>query len=142
MSKTSYLEQMAEVAPDRTSNLSLGVSRLTGNWVNTNKASQGINRVSIFNGTEGLILRITGTMANHKVEEEEIPVTDLFAETLDSDSAMSFTAVFEFGSQSTELQANINMGLLIISVINTFAEGSGAVNVFAREFYYWETPST
>ncbi|MEO8499066.1 MAG: hypothetical protein ABI614_28715, partial [Planctomycetota bacterium] len=66
----------------------------------------------------------------------EVKVIAQFADGLSSRRAIAFTAEYEFGFLRTELQANIAKGLLIITSLNAFSDGSPRSNYFSREYFY------
>ena len=65
-----------------------------------------------------------------------MPVDDLFADELDSRTAISFTAEYDFDFQHTELQTNLNLGLMIVTSLNTFKDNIAKSNCFSREYFY------
>ena len=46
---------------------------------------------------------------------------------------MAFVATYDFGYLQTRVEANLSLGLLVVATFNTFRDGSGRFNFFARE---------
>jgi hypothetical protein len=64
----------------------------------------------------------------------EIEVTDIYADSATSREGMSFTGEFTLGAMRVEVGVNLNQGLLVMAMFNTWT-GTGRPNYFAREFF-------
>ena len=123
----------AGAAPDAGGPLDL--SPLLGDWVNTYTGSGGIVRVLLTAGG-GLTVRAFGAGPAGPVDWGEVPAETLYADGLRSRRGMAFTARYDFGFMQIHLQANQNLGLLVVAGFNRFTDGSGRSDYFSREFYH------
>jgi hypothetical protein len=109
----------------------LGVSALTGTWLNTNRETRGIARFDITARDDGGIdIAAIGTTA--------WPVTpaSVYGDRLDTRDALAFSAVCDLGYADVHLQTNIKGGVLVAARFHRFKDGSGRSSYFMREFYY------
>ncbi len=119
----------------------LDVSPLLGHWINTNPDSRGIVRFVLGSRDGVLTVRAFGagmTEGGGEAEKDwgEVDAERIFTDGLASDNVMSFTARYDFGFLESHLQANMNLGLLVVAGFNTFKDGSGRSSYFSREFYH------
>ena len=132
MDNTTYLQEKSSGSPDGSSPLQ--TQNLVGTWINTNKSSTGIQSVTIaINDTSGLTLSVVAYLEEELSTWPMVIISRTYAEALDANTAMAFTAACDLGFQHISLEANINMGLLIIATISTNRNGT---EYFAREFYF------
>jgi hypothetical protein len=117
----------------------LELAELAGTWVNTNPDSRGITRVVLrpFHphdapDPESVAL---GVRPFGAIDWGESVAGSLYADGLQSRRGMAFLARFDFGFLVSELQGNMNLGLLILASFNTWKDGSGRSPYFSREFY-------
>lgn len=127
-------------APARSSGPDLSVT--TGKWLNTNSESLGITRVISSIRDEALRLQPFGASAEGLCNWGEVKVGQVYADSVSSGRAMAFTTIYDFGFMQSHLQANVNLGLLVLAAFNTFRDGSGRSNYFSREFYRQVDAST
>src|SRR5712692_11239168 len=66
----------------------------------------------------------------------DIAVCELILYSINSQTAMSFTAVFDFGFMETHLQTNLKRGTMVIATANKFSDLSGRSDYYTREFFY------
>lgn len=114
----------------------LSAENLLGVWVNTNKKTRGITRIVVTREGEELRLRVFGAREPEPFDWGETDVKAIFADGVDSTSTIAFTAEYDFGFLQTELQSNLSKGLLVVSGLNTFKDGSPRANYFSREFFH------
>lgn len=117
----------------------LDFSSLLGTWVNTNSATTGIVKVILAAKNGALTVRAFSVGEPLPGDTGEVGVEIVYADSLRSQKAVAFTALYDFGFMNSRLQANTSLGLLIIAGFNTFQDGSGRSNCFCREFYRRET---
>ena len=60
----------------------------------------------------------------------------LYAGAIDEATAAAFIARYDLGSLDVEMQANLNLGLLVVACFHRFKDGSGRGDRFTREFFY------
>lgn len=118
----------------------LDPSALAGRWVNTNAHGRGIDEIAIAidNGrlaVQAFSAGASGLCAWGVAEADLICGSDLRAQT-----AMAFSARYDFGKFLAELQGNLNLGLLVVASFNRV--GAAGHDYFAREFYRRGDPDT
>ena len=117
---------------------SLDVSPLLGTWFNTNPGSRGIVRFVLGSRDGVLTVRAFGAGSTEGTEQDwgEVDAERIYTDGMTSSNVMSFTARYDFGFLESHLQANMNLGLLVVAGYNTFKDGSGRSSYFSREFYH------
>jgi hypothetical protein len=133
-----YLRAQDRPNPDRVSAVggSLDVSPFFGTWWNTNRATRGIPKV-VLSGKDGrLMVRAFGADEDAAVDWGEVKADVIYADSLHAREGMAFTARYDFGFMETHLGGNLNQGLLVIGIYNTFKDDSKRADYFNREFYY------
>ncbi len=68
-------------------------------------------------------------------EAEVVP----HADSVTSETAVAFHAIYDLGFIQMFLAANYNKGIIIIAAYSTFKDGSPRSNYFTREFFYHES---
>ena len=126
---------------DKDDTVSADLTPLLGTWINTNEATRGITSAVLTRNCGHLTLRVFGAAEPQAQDWGEVRVNELFADGIRSYSAISFIARYDFGFLETELQANLSKGLLIMTSLNTFKDGSARSDYFSREYFYKEPAS-
>ena len=116
--------------------LEIDPSPLLGHWINTNTTTPGIARVIIRGWGRDVSIRVTTASGPTPREWGDADVEVVYSAGVHSSAAMAFVAKYDFGFVETRLEANLSLGLLVIATFNTFRDGSGRSNYFAREFFY------
>ena len=111
----------------------LDPSGLAGRWVNTNAHGNGVQELTIDVDSGAVELRAVSTAPNGPCSWGTTPADLVYGADASARNAMSFTARYDFGAHQTELQGNMNLGLLVVASFNRV--GSGGYDYFAREFY-------
>ena len=109
---------------------------LLGEWVNTNTATRGIEKVIINRTGDGVFIRVFGAWSPSSCDWGEARADVLYSTGVQSSDVMAFSAMYDFGFLETRLEANLSLGLLVIANLNTFKDGSDRSNYFSREFFY------
>jgi hypothetical protein len=92
---------------------------------------------AIISGGSGEVsIRISAANGPTPREWGDATVEAVYSAGVHSRAAMAFVAKYDFGFMETRLEANLSLGLLVIATFNTFRDGSGRSNYFAREFFY------
>ena len=107
---------------------------LLGTWINTNVATAGITKAVVTSDQSELSLRVFG--AGEPEPWDAVKVKAVFADSIGSENVISFTAEYDFDFLETEIQANLAKGLLIITSLNTFKDGSSRSDYFSREYFF------
>jgi hypothetical protein len=113
----------------------LDVSPLLGIWTNTNPASRGIVRF-VLGCRDGILTVRSFGAGSPERDWGEVEAERVYTDGIASRNVMSFTARYDFGFLECHLQANMNLGLLVVAGFNTFKDGSGRSSYFSREFYH------
>ena len=106
---------------------------LAGRWINTNAHGNGICEIAIETSRAGVKLQAFSAAepalcAWGTTQADLICGSDVRAQT-----GIAFTAPYDFGGFQTELQGNLNLGLLVVASFNRV--GADGHDYFAREFY-------
>jgi len=108
----------------------------TGTWINTNdSARHKIARVEMTSRDGVLIVRAFGDCSPELCDWGEVEAV-VFADSINSRTGMSFSAIYDFGFMETYLQSNLKHGTLVIATCNKFRDSSGRSNYYTREFFY------
>jgi len=128
----------------------LDVAGLVGRWTKTNEGAQWIRRlaISVSDESETLSRQPARTPALRVHVEGDAPPSprdwgtvtaeSLFANGILSSTGSAFIAKFDFDDFDTELQANANLGLLVVACFTRFKDASGRADLFTREFFWRE----
>ena len=114
----------------------LDLTAFTGDWINTNEGPREIDRVSLRTADDRLYLRVRGNAHPGGADWGEIEVQDTYADPANSSQAVSFVAKYELELLRVELGVNLNQGLLVMAMFNSWHDNdSVGKNYFAREFF-------
>jgi hypothetical protein len=105
-------------------------SPLTGTWINTNPASTGVVRYAI--SGRGRQVAVRPLMADGRDPGEVL--ADVYAKDGEPPEPMLFLASFDAGDREVEIQARLNLGLLVV-VHFSRVKDAGQSNWYLREFY-------
>jgi len=105
-------------------------SPLAGTWINTNPASTGVVRYSI--SGRGRQVAVHPLMADGRDPGEVL--ADVYAKDGEPPEPMLFLASFDAGDREVEIQARLNLGLLVV-VHFSRVKAAGQSNWYLREFY-------
>lgn len=129
----------------------LDPTALCGTWLNTNPASRGIVKVVLaMRDDTKLSIQVFGAQAGGRSDWGEVQAERLYSHTPAPSSVPSFAqpaatpaciacvASYDFGFMQTQLGVNLNQGLLVIGIYNTFHDNTQRSDYFVREFFYRE----
>ena len=111
----------------------LDPATLAGRWVNTNPHGRGVQEIAIDLDRDRVALRAFSVLGNGLCGWGTTQADLICGSDASAQKAMAFTAGYDFGAHQTELQGNLNLGLLVVASFNRV--GSGGYSYFAREFY-------
>lgn len=116
----------------------LDLEPFLGSWEKTNeKPGQWIRRVEIArSGDDNIAIRLRGGDAPSPDDWGSASADALFANAITSSTGAAFIARYDFGFMQSELQGNVNLGLLVLAGFNRFSDGSGRSDIFTREFFH------
>jgi hypothetical protein len=112
-------------------------SDFSGTWLNTNTENPGITRVTCRADGNNLRVRFEGNGASEPFDWGEVTAELLYAASIHGGPAMSFLASFDLGFKKVRVGANLNQGLLVMSIHHSLQnDTAGHSNYFAREFFH------
>lgn len=114
----------------------LDLTPFFGTWIKTNEVpGQWIEGVEITpDGDDGIRIHIQGADAPSPADWGSVRADILFANAITSNTGSAFIAHFDFGFMQSELQGNVNLGLLVLAGYHRFRDSRNA-DLFSREFY-------
>jgi len=115
---------------------SLHLDALSGVWLNTNKAGQGIIKVVVTQHGSRIVLRVYGAGDSGPFDWGEVEAEHIYAGNIGSHTAAGLTTSYHFDFSDVQLQANWNQGLLVLASFTSFKDGSDRSNYFSREFFH------
>ncbi|WDE08045.1 hypothetical protein SG34_014790 [Thalassomonas viridans] len=113
---------------------------LIGCWANTNKNSREILRFEIREKSpddkdSALLLTVHSAADDGEKNWGESEITTLFEDNINKAGFDAFIAEYHFDGQQVRLQANMNLGLLIMTALHTYKGEGGQRNYFSREYF-------
>jgi hypothetical protein len=104
---------------------------LVGRWEKTNRDAQWIRSLHIREVGGRLCVRVHGDTSPGDWGECE--TDQLYASSPDAREASAFIAHFTLPHHEVTIEANVNLGLLVVAALT---RNGGAVGQFTREFFY------
>jgi hypothetical protein len=116
------------------SEIIVDASPLVGTWINMDVSSRGIVKV-ILSGEKGALkVQTFGACSPSPCDWGEVKGV-IYSIGVDSNMAVGFEAVYDFGFMETMLAAYLNKRLLVVDSYNTFKDGSGRPRYFFRDHF-------
>ena len=127
----------AEVALPRAPRPRVGVEAMTGRWLKTSDAPQWIESLDVT--ADGDVLRIHvhgGTTEPSPADWGTVSSKIVYASSMATGDARGggFVSQYELGDMDIELQANLNLGLLVVATFVSFRTAGAFADRFTREF--------
>lgn len=119
----------------------IAVEAMAGSWTKTNEKPQWIGRLHVAVDGDDLVVRVFGGGAEHSPADWGTARTEVvYGSWLTGGDALAgaFVCRYELPEVSVELQANLNLGLLVVATFVTFREPGLHANRFTREFFWLE----
>jgi hypothetical protein len=116
----------------------VAVEAMAGRWLKTNEKAQWIGSLDLRVEDDELLIYVRGGGGELSPADWGYARSDaVYASSLHSGDALAggFVARFHFESMTVELQANLNLGLLVVATYVTFREPGPHANRFTREFF-------
>jgi hypothetical protein len=117
----------------------VGVEVMAGRWTRTNDKPQWIGGLDIRADGDDLLVRVAGGGAGPSPADWGIVRTaTVYGGWLTSGDAAAgaFVAHYEFPDAHVEMQANLNLGLLVVATFVDFKSPGSSANRFTREFFF------
>ena len=117
-----------------------GIEAMSGTWLKTNDKPNWISRVVVETSDDQLWVSVWGEQPPIAPSWGRVKASRLYASRPGSGdaSAGAFVAFFERDGMSIELQANLNLGLLVVATFVRFNEPGPYADRFTREFFFRE----
>ncbi len=116
----------------------VAVEAMAGEWVRTNDKPQWIGALDVRVDGDGLLVHVYGGGAGPSPQNWGAARTQaVYAGALTGGDAAAgaFVAQYTLPDADVELQANLNLGLLVVATYVTFREPGPFANRFTREFF-------
>jgi hypothetical protein len=116
----------------------VAVEAMAGRWIKTNDKPQWIAGLDVTVDGDDLLVRIFGGGAGPSPADwASVRTAVVYAGSLHGGNALAggFLAHFDFPTMSVEVQANLNLGLLVVATYVTFKEPGPLADRFTREFF-------
>lgn len=139
MTEPFEFKQSAHLNPALTdpSTRTLNESRLTGRWVNTDSATQGIAEIRIEQDGGAFWVGVAAVGADGPIAWPRTRAKALAnLEEESGQRALALAVTFDFGFMTAETYLRVNKGVLVIVLFCTFSDGSGRSSYVNREFFY------
>jgi hypothetical protein len=111
---------------------------MDGRWFKTNEKPQWIDRLVIDSVDGQLYVQIFGGTAPSPADWGRVPAQYVFANASNTSSANAggFIAVYDLDEFEAEVQANYNLGLLVVATFVKFKQPGALSDRFTREFFF------
>src|SRR5262245_59839330 len=130
-----YVRAHDHVSPSPTIG-ALDLSPLLGLWQKTNEGAQAVRSLEIAPSGDGLLVRTVGDATPWPAMWGAVRAESLYSAAIDEPTAAAFIARYDLGTVDVEMQANLNLGLLVVACFHRFKDGSARADRFTREFFY------
>lgn len=111
---------------------------LDGRWLKSNDKPQWIESLDVDTIDGETFVSIRGSAAPSPREWGRVRCASVYASAPDTSSATAggFLARYSFDDCDVDVQANYNLGLLVVATFVTFRNPGAHANRFTREFFY------
>ena len=113
----------------------LDLAPLAGVWRKTNEAPQWIDRVIVRIDDGAPVIRVFGSDAPSPADWGESRAEIVYANAPDSTTASALMTRYSFDDCDVDVEANVNLGLLVVATFIRWREGARS-DAFTREFFY------
>ncbi len=113
----------------------LDLTPLAGVWRKTNEAPQWIDRLVVRIDDGNAVVRIFGSAPPSRPDWGESPAEAVYTNATDLSTATAFLARYAFDECEVDVEANANLGLLVVATFVRWHGGQRS-DAFTREFFY------
>jgi hypothetical protein len=110
------------------------LSAFAGRWINTNEGTSEVSSISLRIAGDRIYMGVTGNTHPAAADWSEIEVRDFYADSV-TGQIVSFTTTYTCEALSVEFGVNLNQGLLVVAMFNSWNDGE-RTDYFAREFFH------
>lgn len=114
----------------------MDVANLIGRWRKTNDGSQAIHALEINEAEGSLVVRAFSEGEPWPADWDAVRAESLYTGAADGAAESAFMARWDLGPLDVVMQANLNLGLLVVACFHRFKDGSARADRFTREFFY------
>lgn len=135
MPEASRILDQIDVPPPRPR---VAIEAMAGTWIKTNDKPNWISRLVVETSGDELWVSVWGEQPPAPPSWGREKASRVYASRPGSGDAAAgaFVAFFERDGMSIELQANLNLGLLVVATFVRFHEPGPHADRFTREFYF------
>ena len=108
---------------------------LAGVWHKTNEAPQWIDGLVVRIDDENVVVRIFGSAPLSRPDWGEAPADAVYTSATDPSTATALLARYAFDECDVDVEANANLGLLVVATFVRW-HGGPRSDAFTREFFY------
>jgi hypothetical protein len=111
---------------------------MDGRWLKTNEKPQWVESLEVDTVDGQTFVRIHGSSAPSPADWGRVPCESVYAGAPSTSSALAggFIAHYDFEDMSVEVQANYNLGLLVVVTYVDFKTPGALTDRFTREFFF------
>jgi hypothetical protein len=111
---------------------------MDGRWYKTSDKPQWIERLELESSGDTMYVQIFGGTSPSPADWGRVPVKWTYANASNTSSAKAggFVTQYDFDEMSVEVQANYNLGLLVVATFVTFKQPGALSDRFTREFFF------
>jgi hypothetical protein len=113
----------------------LDLTPLAGIWRKTNEAPQWIDRLVVRIDDGNAVVRIFGSAPPSRPDWGESPAEAVYTSATDPSTATALLARYTFDECDVDVEANANLGLLVVATFVRWHGGQRS-DAFTREFFY------
>ena len=138
MSEEVQACRRTEVVPPRAPRPRVGVEAMAGRWLKTSDGPQWIESLDVAVHGDALRVRVHGGTTAPSPDDWGLAESEfVYASSLATGDARGggFVTRYELGDMSVELQANLNLGLLVVATFISFRTPGPFADRFTREFF-------
>lgn len=109
----------------------IDLTPFAGRWNKTNEGPQWLDHVEARVDGDALYVHLYGDEDWGEVRAESV-----YALNQETDRGGAFLARYDLPQAKVDVEANVNLGLLVVATWVRWKDGAGRSNAFTREFFY------
>lgn len=118
--------------------MSVEAEAMDGRWFKTNETAQWIDSLDVETIGGETFVHIRGSAAPSPADWGRVRAASVYASKPDTTNALAggFIAHYAFDDMNVEVQANLNLGLLVVATFVNFKQPAPHADRFTREFFF------